>query len=284
MILPEEPWARQAGMWRRAEALGFDHAWTYDHLAWRSLRDSPWHSAVPTLAAAAAATTTIRLGTLVASPNFRHPVTFAREMITLDDISGGRIVAGIGAGGVGFDATMLGQPPLDAADRTTRFEEFVELLDRLLLERAVSYRGSHYTADEARTHPGPRQGPRIPFAIASIRPRGMRLAARYGTTWVTTGNRAAADGPIPARAGAEIVREQMDRVDAACVAEGRDPATLQRLVLLGNELDDGLSSRAAFDEVIGAYGEVGITDVVVPWPRPTEPYKGDPSVLDSLLS
>ena len=98
-----------AALWRRAEALGFDHAWTYDHLAWRSLRDSPWFGAVPTLTAAAMATERIRLGTLVASPNFRHPVPFATELVTLDDISGGRLTLGIGAGGDGWDATMLGQ-------------------------------------------------------------------------------------------------------------------------------------------------------------------------------
>ena len=97
--------------WRRAEELGFDHAWTYDHLAWRSLRDGPWFGAIPTLTAAAMVTDRIRLGTLVASPNFRHPVPFAKELMTLDDISGGRLAAGIGAGGTGWDAAMLGADP-----------------------------------------------------------------------------------------------------------------------------------------------------------------------------
>ena len=76
LILPEDPWPDARRKWQRAEQLGFDHAWTYDHLAWRGLRDSPWFGAVPTLAAAAAVTSTIRLGTLVASPEVRHPVPF----------------------------------------------------------------------------------------------------------------------------------------------------------------------------------------------------------------
>src|SRR5204863_7892682 len=71
VILPEERWSVAGRTWQRAESLGFDHAWTYDHLAWRSLRDRPWFAAVPVLVAAAAATTRIRLGPLVASPNFR---------------------------------------------------------------------------------------------------------------------------------------------------------------------------------------------------------------------
>jgi len=78
LILPELPWSTAQSLWRRAEELGFDHAWTYDHLAWRSLRDAPWFGAMPTLAAAAVVTTRMRLGTLVASSNFRHPVSFAK--------------------------------------------------------------------------------------------------------------------------------------------------------------------------------------------------------------
>jgi hypothetical protein len=76
----------------------------------------------------------------------------------------------------------------------------------------------------------------------------------------------------------------MARVDAACEAVGRDPTTLDRLVLLGAELDEGMTSRAAFDEVVAAYAAVGVTDIVVPWPRRGDPYQGDPKVLDDLLS
>src|SRR5687767_1958566 len=139
LILPEFPWSTARNLWRHAEELGFDHAWTYDHLAWRSLRDSPWFAAIPTLTAAATATERIRLGTLVASPNFRHPVPFAKELITLDDISGGRLTLGIGSGGLGWDATMLGTSPWSPGERADRFAEFVALTDRLLRDSATSY-------------------------------------------------------------------------------------------------------------------------------------------------
>ncbi|GFJ86280.1 hypothetical protein Phou_104600 [Phytohabitans houttuyneae] len=94
IILPDQRWAVAAGRWRRAEQYGFAHAWTYDHIGWRDLVDGPWFDAVPTLAAAAGVTSHIRLGTMVASPNFRHPVHFAREVTALDDISGGRLTLG----------------------------------------------------------------------------------------------------------------------------------------------------------------------------------------------
>src|SRR5262249_875774 len=158
-------------------------------LAWRSLRDGPWFGAIPTLTAAALVTTTIRIGPLVASPNFRHPVPLAKELVTLDDIAGGRVTFGVGAGTEGWDASVLGGPPWPPAGRPGRLAEFVPLLDRLLREPAASHAGRYYSAVEARTYPGCVQQPRVPFAIAATGPRGMELAARFATTWVTTGDR-----------------------------------------------------------------------------------------------
>src|SRR6185312_13272512 len=112
IILPDQRWSEASRRWRLAEEYGFDSAWTYDHLGWRDLVDGPWFDAVPVLTAAALATSRIRLGTMVASPNFRHPVHFAREVIALDDIAGGRLTLGLGAGGLGFDAAVLGRPDL----------------------------------------------------------------------------------------------------------------------------------------------------------------------------
>jgi alkanesulfonate monooxygenase SsuD/methylene tetrahydromethanopterin reductase-like flavin-dependent oxidoreductase (luciferase family) len=270
-------------LWRRAEKLGFDHAWTYDHLAWRSLRDSAWFGAIPTLTAAAVVTDSIRLGTLVASPTFRHPVSLAKELITLDDVSQGRLTLGIGAGATGWDATMLGTDAWSPHERADRFDEFIGLLDRLLREPRVSWSGRFYSADEARTYPGCLQQPRIPFAIAATGPRGMRLAAAYGQTWVTTGD-TGRDGVLGAREGAKLVGQQMARLDEACAAVGRDQTSLERLVLAGPRLDGGLSSPEAFRETTGRYAELGVTDFVVHWPRAAEPYRADLETFERIIS
>jgi alkanesulfonate monooxygenase SsuD/methylene tetrahydromethanopterin reductase-like flavin-dependent oxidoreductase (luciferase family) len=283
VLVPDVPWAEAAPVWRRIEELGFDHAWTYDHLAWRQLRDGPWFAAMPYLTAAALATERIPIGPLVASPNFRHPVTLAKELVALDDISGGRVVLGIGAGGHGWDATVLGQERWSTRERSERFVEFVELTDRLLRDGATSYDGRYYSADDARMWPGCVQQPRLPFAVAAIGPRGMRVAAEHGATWVTTGDRSSGP-PLTGAQGAAIVAEQMARLDAVCDEIGRDPASLARLVLLGVELDDGLSSIEAFRDVVGHYEAVGVTDVVVVWPRPTEPYAGDVATFERIFS
>src|SRR5690349_19287817 len=121
VILPDQRWSVAGRRWQQAEQYGFDHAWTYDHLGWRNLVDGPWFDSVTTLTAAAMVTRRIGLGTYVASPNFRHPVHFAREVTTLDDVSQGRLRLGLGAGGINFDARVLGRPPLTPGQRVERF-------------------------------------------------------------------------------------------------------------------------------------------------------------------
>jgi alkanesulfonate monooxygenase SsuD/methylene tetrahydromethanopterin reductase-like flavin-dependent oxidoreductase (luciferase family) len=282
LILPEQRWSTARHTWRRAEELGLDHAWTYDHLAWRSLRDSPWFGAVPTLAAAALATQRIRLGPLVASPNFRHPVAFAKELISLDDLADGRLTLGIGAGGEGWDATVLGHPAWSRRERGERFAEFLELTDLVLRQPETTSRGTYYSAHEARNHPGPVQLPRLPFAVAATGPQGMRLAAIHGQTWVTTGDRTRT-GPIAAPAGAAMVAEQISRLNEACVAVGRDPGDLDRLVVMGPILDPGLTSVEEFRDGAGRYAEIGITDLVVHWPRPDGVFAGDARLFEHIL-
>jgi alkanesulfonate monooxygenase SsuD/methylene tetrahydromethanopterin reductase-like flavin-dependent oxidoreductase (luciferase family) len=283
LILPEFRWATAQAVWRRAEMLGFDHAWTYDHIAWRSFRDETWFGAIPTLTAAAMVTSRIRLGTLVASPNFRHPVPFAKELVALDDISDGRVTVGVGAGGSGWDATVLGQSAWSPGERASRFAEFVKLLDQVLRKPAASYRGVYFSAEEARTYPGCVQKPRIPFAIAATGKQGMRLAAMYGQIWVTNGDRTI-ERIMDAEEGTEVVREQMARLDTICEEIGRDPATLGRLVLSGPRLDGGLASVEAFQDTIGRYEEIGVTDFVVHWPRPVEPYAADLATFERIFS
>ncbi|MFF7143729.1 LLM class flavin-dependent oxidoreductase [Streptomyces nodosus] len=284
VILPHLRW-HQGGRsaWQRAEQLGFHTAFTYDHLSWRSFRDGPWFGAVPTLTAAAAVTERLRLGTLVTSPNFRHPVTLAKELISLDDISGGRITLGIGAGGTGFDATALGQAPWTPRQRADRFGEFVPLLDRLLTEDSVSYTGEHYSAHEARNIPGCVQRPRLPFAVAATGPRGLRLAARHGQAWVTTGDPALYETGTPEQS-VEALRAQTEKLADACTAVGRSVTELDKILLTGFTPDRGrpLESLGAFVDFAGRHRELGFTDIVIHWPIPDSDFAADEKVFEQI--
>jgi alkanesulfonate monooxygenase SsuD/methylene tetrahydromethanopterin reductase-like flavin-dependent oxidoreductase (luciferase family) len=280
VILPEYRWPEAAPRWRAAETYGFAHAWTYDHLGWRSLVGGPWFDAVATLTAAATVTERIRLGTFVASPNFRHPVSFARCLLSLDDVSGGRFTLGVGAGGLGdYDNVVLGGAELPPRARVDRFAEFVELTDALLTRERTSFAGEYYTAVEARGAPGCLQRPRLPFVVAAAGPRSMRVAARFGQGWVTTG--AWVDDPD---GWWRAVAEQAERFDEALAERGRDRASVDRFLSVDARGEYALSSLEAFRDALGRAEELGFTDLVTHWPRASGVYAGSEAVLEAVAA
>ena len=278
VILPDERWSVAGRRWRKAEEYGFDHAWTYDHLGWRDLVDGPWFDAVPTLTAAAMVTRRIRLGTFVASPNFRHPVHFAREIMALEDISEGRLLLGVGAGGAGFDAEVLGGPALTPRQRVDRFTEFLTLLDQLLRNDRTDFAGDYYRAVDARSTPGPVQQPRPPLLVAANGPRALRLAARLGDGWVTTGAQALDDENAWWRSVAEV----NERFGEALEKAGRPAAAVGRYLNLDSSPVFSMSSPDAFADAVGRAARLGFTDVLAHWPRASSWYAGDENVLETV--
>lgn len=282
VVLPQQRWREAAARWRAAEEMGFDHAWTYDHLSWRELAEEPWFATVPTLTAAAMVTSRIRLGTWVASPNFRHPVPFAKELMSLDDISSGRLILGVGAGGDGFDADVLGRQRPTPGERVERLDAFVTMLDTLLTQPLTTASHPPYDAVEARMVPGPLQDPRPPFVIAANGPRSIRLAIRSARRpadgWATTGVTPPEAGLAAWWAG---VAEVSARVDEELAGVGRSPQSIDRYLSL-DVAAYSLQSLGHFQEMVGRAGELGFTDVVAHWPRASVRYVGDESVLEAV--
>ncbi|WP_394614597.1 LLM class flavin-dependent oxidoreductase [Lentzea sp. JNUCC 0626] len=279
VILPEDRWWAAEPKWRAAEEYGFAHAWTYDHLGWRDLVDGPWFSAVPTLTAAAMVTSRIRLGTFVANPNFRHPVPFARELLTLDDVSDGRFMLGVGAGGAGYDTTVLGAQPLTPSARTARFGEFVELLDRLLIQERTTFEGEWFSAQEARSAPGCVQRPRMPFLVAANGPKAMDVAARWGSGWVTTGPATEDDETWWAGVAktVDVFHEVLDR-------RGRSPRSIDHYLNLDSSPVYSLTSAERFRDAACRARELGFTDVISHWPRSHGVYGGREVVLEQVAA
>ncbi|MFN8096761.1 MAG: LLM class flavin-dependent oxidoreductase [Dermatophilaceae bacterium] len=278
-ILPERPWREAVAMWREVEDLGFDHGWTYDHMTWGGLPDSPWYAAMPTLTAAALATSRLHLGTFVSSPNTHHPAQFIREILAVHDISGGRFLLGVGAGG-DVDAAATGQS-LTAGERTARFREFTLLLDALLRGDPVTLPGEWFSAVEVGTRPGPLNRPEgcaVPLLVAANGPRGIRLAAERGTGWITYGGRADTDAQWWS-----LVRRAVQCMIAALDRAGvRDP--FPRVLGLDSAPTYSLTSADAFEDALGRAEELGFTDVVTCRPRPTQPYAASPAVLEDVAS
>lgn len=279
MILPEQSWSKNADIWRQADELGFDSAWTYDHLWWDPLAAQPWFSAFPVLAAAACVTTRISLGTLVTSPNFRHPVVTAKDVITLDDISGGRFTLGIGAGAEGSgDAKVLGGDDLSQKQRSDRFAEFADVVDLLLRNEVSTIRGEFYSALGARMTPNCRRRPRVGFAVAATGPRGFEIAARHGDAWVTLGPPSLSGDYSPDDVVA-IVTAQVKQLRETCARVGRDHTDLRRIYVATDLTGNLMASPQAFLLTARQYAHAGITDLVVHWPRPAGLYAGDPAVM-----
>ena len=185
---------------------------------------------------------------------------------------------------LGWDATTLGHEPWSRQERADRFEEFVVLSDLLLRQPVTTWKGQYYAAHEARNAPGCIQGPRLPFVIAAGGPRGMRITVEHGQAWVTVGTRDREGGAAPVEEGLATVAAQLRALDEACTAGGRDPATLDRIVLTGLNLESGTAGVDQFEDALGRWAELGVTDYVVHWPRPDPPYQGDEAVFEAVVA
>jgi alkanesulfonate monooxygenase SsuD/methylene tetrahydromethanopterin reductase-like flavin-dependent oxidoreductase (luciferase family) len=283
VILPTDRWSEARHQWEWVDDVGFATAWTYDHIRWSGMPDGPWHAALPVLAAAAAVTSRVRLGTLVASPNFRHPVTLARDALALDDVSSGRFDLGVGPGSAGPDATALGQRSWNSKERMDRFEEFLRILRAVLdggPDTRTTITGHHYASADTPSTPGALQTP-FPLTIAAGGPRGLRLAAAFAQRWVTigptSGEPRTPDGIL------RSVRQQCALLDTACDEGGRAGAALQKVILWG-PTETVLTSTDQFDELAAPYEDLGFEEFVLHHPAQTGPYGGSVPVFEQIAA
>jgi alkanesulfonate monooxygenase SsuD/methylene tetrahydromethanopterin reductase-like flavin-dependent oxidoreductase (luciferase family) len=279
VILPLERWPQSSQKWRRAEELGFFTAYIYDHLSWPHFIDQPWFASIPTLTAAALATSTIRLGTLVTTPNFRHPVPLAKDLLSVDDISDGRLVVGIGAGANNADATVLGAQAWSPVERMDRFVNFVDLLDELLRQPLTTQRGPFYSASKARMVPGTVQQPRPPFCIAATGKRGVEVAARHGQAWVSTGR-----SSDPEESCFDAVTSQLHRLGDALDEIGRERASIEMVLLDGRNSERPLVSVDAFVDWAGRYQDLGFTELVIHWPEADSVFACDMGIFERIAT
>jgi alkanesulfonate monooxygenase SsuD/methylene tetrahydromethanopterin reductase-like flavin-dependent oxidoreductase (luciferase family) len=212
-------------MARAAEAVGFDSVWIPDHVL---IHDEPrppqgvWECGTM-LGALCVATTRVEIGTLVVATSFRNPTLIAKMADTLDELSGGRLILGLGTGRHEPEHRAFGYPFHRQVDR---FEEALQIIIRLLREGRLDFEGTYYHARNCELRPrGPRPGgPPILIGVLGTGPRMLDLTVRYADKWNgwLTWSRSWPDAIPPLR----------ERIDVACAAAGRDPATLERTVAL----------------------------------------------------
>lgn len=262
VMWPDLDWPSSAAEWRLAEQIGIRRGWVYDHLN-LDPRHARWHEATTFLAAVAASTSTIGIGTMVTTPNFRHPAVTAKSLLTLNHIAAGRVIVGVGAGGTGGDSEALGGPTLTRAERMERLHEWTHQLRSLMSTDRADSRGRWSSVHDVRLGGSPALAP--PLAVAGTGPKGMRLAAEVADLWVTQD--IAQDTRVAASTAEAEIARQLAILDTECERIGRDPASLRRLAVLGYGSERPLESRAAFADAIERYGRLGITTIAVLWPR-----------------
>ncbi len=282
LILQMEPWSAARQGWQHVESLGFDVGYVADHLTHAMLRDRWWADGWTTLAAAAQVTSALELGPLVASAALTSPAVLARRAATLQDLSGGRFVLGLGAG-VGRDLYADGRPEMTAAEKMARFGDVVAGV-RAVWSGEESWSGQQLSVHDQVALPLPPGRPSPHLMLAAHGPRGFDLVAEYADGWSTYGGPRAAE-----LAGAElwqVLSDQGRGVIAACERRGRDPAELRHSVLLGFGPDRPLESVQAFQDTLGVAAEHGFDELVVYWPigSPGSRFWADPEVLASALA
>ncbi|MFW9792844.1 MAG: LLM class flavin-dependent oxidoreductase [Candidatus Thorarchaeota archaeon] len=266
VILQDFPWQELVKLWQKFERLGFDTTWIADHFVNYAHPTSPWLDGWTTLAALANCTSKIRIGTLVTSIPFRHPAVLARQAMTVDQISEGRLEIGVGAGASGNidpSYSMTGIEDWSFRERTERLKEQVEILDTLLCNNTSSYDGKYYKIKDAVMAPGPVQKPRPPIIVAAHVKASLRIAAEHADTWVSYG----AEFGSPHELVVEKTQKRIAYLDRYCEKIGRDPETLRRsLLVFGAEANTAFASEEMFTEIVERYTALGINELVFFYP------------------
>ena len=253
-------------VWRIADDSGFDHCWNMDHFA--SLGDDGTSSifdAWTMLAAMAEVTNHVRIGCMVTGNTYRHPAVLAKQAVTVDHLSGGRLEFGLGSAWAEREHTMLGLEFGTAGQRLDRLEEACRVIQSLWTEAETSHKGAHYELDSAIAEPKPVQQPYPPIWIGgSGRKRTLRITAEYADVWNAAGG------------SPEEIAELSAVLDQHCADVGRDPAEIRRTIQLriSDDDDDKLLAR------VESYSEVVTELILIVRPDSAEP---DAERLGTLL-
>lgn len=241
-------WEQWVALARTAEAVGLEGLFRSDHyvsVQGRTERSSL--DAWATLAALGPLTERIRLGTMVTPTSFRHPSVLAKQVVTADHTSGGRVELGLGAGWHELEHRMYGFDFLETGERFDVLAEQLEVIARQMTEESFDHDGERYGLEACEARPKPVQRPRVPIILGgSAGPRGAALAARWADEYNTV------------FASPSMVAERKERVDAACAEAGRQPLAFSMMTgcILGSDEAELRERAGRLMALSGAGGSV----------------------------
>jgi alkanesulfonate monooxygenase SsuD/methylene tetrahydromethanopterin reductase-like flavin-dependent oxidoreductase (luciferase family) len=251
-----KPWSETLAEWQLIERLGFDCAGIVDHfMPTGGDLDGWFHEGWTMLAALAALVPRIRLSILVTGNTYRNPALLAKEAVTIDHVSGGRLDLGIGAGWYAREHDAYGWELHSPGERVDMLDEALEVIRSLLNERRTSYAGRYYQLDDAPFQPKPVQA-RLPIMIGAQKTRMLALVAKHADIWNLNHNPAA-------------MREFGVTLRRACEAIGRDPAEIRwsAFAMAGDLGRDPFDSLDDFRFVTEDYLDAGATEIYYRMPE-----------------
>jgi F420-dependent oxidoreductase-like protein len=239
-------WHEMLALWREIDALGYDTAWVFDHfLPIFSDPTGPCLEGWTALAALATATSNVRIGSMVTGNTYRHPAVLAKMATTVDIISGGRLIFGIGAGWFELEHQEYGIAFHTTGARLRRLDEALDTIKLLWTEERASYSGKYFRLHNASFNPKPVQRPHPPILIgASGENVALGIVAKHAQMWNSFGT-------------PDVFRRKIARLEEHCRSIGRDPAAIEKSVLLEGTLPLS-DARRQIDE----YAAVGVTHII----------------------
>ena len=266
---PSQSYTDVLELCQHAEATGWDGVWYADHFMPNAEDTSaPWPEAWTTLSAIGARTERVRIGTLVSGNTYRHPAVLAKMAATLDHITNGRVVLGLGSGWQENEHTQYGLPFYTVNERLRRLDEACQVIQMLYNNAKSDFDGECYQLQSASLEPKPVQQP-LPLLIGGGGEKvTLKITARYANEWNVWGDPA-------------ILRHKMAILDEHCAAIGRDPAEIQRsavaLLFMSDDnafLENMRNTTMAQPSIIGTptevrdviaqYEEAGVNEIIVP--------------------
>ncbi|WP_089933847.1 LLM class flavin-dependent oxidoreductase [Candidatus Entotheonella palauensis] len=268
LVLPNQSWSNILAQAQQVERLGFDLFTMADHFVDWSDVSRPWLEGWSILTAVAMATSRIRLATYVTQIPLRHPAMLARQALTVDHISNGRLEIGLGTG-IAIDPSydMMCIPNWDGKERVARFKEYTQIVDLLLSNESSSFSGTYYGIQDAVVKPRPVQSPRPPIVIGALGPVMVRFSAQIADTWNTMSFAETFEKQL------EDVAAKIDIANEACAKIGRDSGSLRRSYLMFDPIarssGGSLSyyqSVGAFEDMAGRVMETGFSELCLYYP------------------
>jgi F420-dependent oxidoreductase-like protein len=250
-------WPEILSLAQEVDDLGYDTLWLFDHfLPISSDPTGPCLEGWTALTALAMATKRARLGLMVTGNTYRHPAVFAKMATTLDIISGGRLILGIGAGWFELEHQQYGIPFHTVRGRLRRLDEALNVIKLLWTEERANFNGEHYQLRDASLNPKPIQRPHPPILVgASGEKSALRIVAKHADMWNSFG-------------GPEEFRRKIGRLEEHCTAIGRDPATIEKSVL-GDAIPIGDARRQ-----VEGYFAAGVSHIIYSVPTRNRDWVG----------